>query len=128
MPRKDASPHDREVGRRIKMRRRELGLSQSALGDAINLTFQQVQKYEKGANRVAAGRLQHIAKILKVPVSFFFDELGGSSGGGSEISAMLDSAYGLRVLKAFSKIQDRSLQRSTVELMEKLAEIAVRHK
>ena len=121
MPRKDVTSHDREVGRRIRMRRRELGLSQTTWGDAINLTFQQVQKYENGANRVSAGRLQNIAKFLNVPISFFFDDLGGS-GSGSEISAMLDSAYSLRLLKAFSKIKDRPVQRSTVELVEKIAE------
>ena len=110
------------------MRRRELGLSQTALGNALNVTFQQVQKYENGANRVSAGRLQHVAKFLDVPIAFFFDDLGGGSGGGSEISAMLDSAYALRVLKAFSKIQDRRIQRSTVELIEKIAEATDRRR
>src|SRR3954471_20240428 len=65
---------DRHVGARIRMRRVMLTLSQTQLGDALGLTFQQVQKYEKGTNRVGASRLQHIASILQVPVSFFFEE------------------------------------------------------
>jgi transcriptional regulator with XRE-family HTH domain len=113
--------HDREVGRRIRMRRHELGISQTALGEAINLTFQQIQKYENGTNRVSAGRLHQISRFLRVPVSFFFDELN-LGGGGSEISAMLDSAYSLRLLKAFVKIKDREIQRSTVELVETIVD------
>lgn len=126
MSKQDTMFDDREVGRRIKMRRHELGISQTTLGNAINLTFQQIQKYENCKNRISAGRLQHVAKVLKVPVAFFFDDLGGS-GGGSNISAMLDSAYSLRLLKAFVKIHDRRIQRSTVELIETIAEATNRH-
>jgi transcriptional regulator with XRE-family HTH domain len=118
---KRLTPQDREVGRRIKLRRHELGISQTELGDALNVTFQQVQKYENGANRVSAGRLQNIAKVLKVPITFFFDDLGA---GGSEIPTLLESAYALRVLKAFSKIRDRNIQSRAVELMEAMANAA----
>jgi len=118
---RDSSPQDREVGRRIKMRRRELGISQTVLGDTLNISYQQIQKYEKGTNRVGAGRLQHIASVLKVPISFFFDDLGGHDGGGSEISALLDTVYALRLLKAFSKVSDHRVQRRVVELVETIA-------
>ena len=78
---------DKHVGSRVRMRRMILGMNQTALGDALGLTFQQVQKYEKGTNRIGASRLQHIAQILKVPVSFFFDgapEVPGQAAGMNE--------------------------------------------
>jgi transcriptional regulator with XRE-family HTH domain len=119
MAKKRSSPHDHEIGRRIKLRRLEIGMSQESLGQGLALTFQQVQKYEKGVNRVSSGRLQQIAKILNVPVTFFFSDLGGT--GNTAIPAMLDSAYSLRLLKAFTKIRNREIQRSTVELVESIA-------
>ena len=70
---KAPNPTDKHVGARVRMRRMMLSMSQEKLGDALGLTFQQVQKYEKGANRIGASRLQQIAHILQVPVSFFFD-------------------------------------------------------
>ena len=73
MAKKAPNPTDKHVGARVRMRRMMLGMSQEKLGDALGLTFQQVQKYEKGANRIGASRLQQIAHILQVPVSFFFD-------------------------------------------------------
>jgi transcriptional regulator with XRE-family HTH domain len=120
---KSQNAQDREVGRRIRLRRQELGVSQTKLGDALKVSFQQVQKYEKGINRVSAGRLQQIAHVLQVPIMFFYDDLG-KGGSGSEISTLLESAYALRVLKAFSKIRDRNLQRRAVELMEAMADAA----
>src|SRR6478736_9583220 len=75
MAKRSPDPVDRHVGARIRMRRLMLKLSQPQLGDALGLSFQQLQKYEKGTNRVGASRLQHIASILQVPVSFFFEEL-----------------------------------------------------
>jgi transcriptional regulator with XRE-family HTH domain len=117
---KRSSANDFEIGRRIKLRRLEIGMSQESLGKALALTFQQIQKYEKGTNRVGSGRLQEIAKILDVPVTFFFGDLGGT--GGSAISAMLESAFSLRMLKAFSRIRSHTVQRSTVELVESIAD------
>src|SRR5262245_11096547 len=113
--------HDREIGRRMKMRRLQLGMSQERLGGALGLTFQQVQKYEKGVNRVGAGRLQQVAKILDVPVSFFFDDVVGGSKGSSEVFAFLDTAYSLRLMKAFGRIRSHRSQRSPVELGEENA-------
>ena len=81
MAKKAPNPTDKHVGARVRMRRMMLGMSQEKLGDALGLTFQQVQKYEKGANRIGASRLQQIAHILQVPVSFFFDGLADPIGG-----------------------------------------------
>ena len=78
MSTKAPNPVDRYVGSRVRMRRIMLGMSQEKLGEALGLTFQQIQKYEKGTNRVGASRLQQISEILQVPVSFLFD--GGPSG------------------------------------------------
>ena len=87
MAKKTPNPIDKHVGSRVRMRRMMLNMSQEKLGDALNLTFQQVQKYEKGTNRIGASRLQQISGILSVPVSFFFEgapHSGGHSGGMSE--------------------------------------------
>ena len=73
MPRGALNPIDKHVGSRVRMRRLMLDMSQTQLGDALGITFQQIQKYEKGANRISASRLQHISQILQVPVPFFFD-------------------------------------------------------
>ena len=70
---KSPNPIDKHVGSRVRMRRMMLSMSQEKLGDALGVTFQQVQKYEKGANRIGASRLHHIARILQVPVAFFFE-------------------------------------------------------
>jgi len=95
-------------------------MSQTSLGNALDLTFQQILKYEKGSNRVSAGRLQRIAQILDVPVTFFFSDLG--KAGGSQLSALLDSAYSLRMVKALNRIRDRQIQRNAVELVEAIAD------
>ena len=79
--RKSPNPTDKHVGARVRMRRMMLSMSQEKLGDALGLTFQQVQKYEKGSNRIGASRLQHIAQILQVPVSFFFEGGPAAEGG-----------------------------------------------
>ena len=73
MAKKAPNPIDKHVGSRVRMRRMMLGMSQEKLGDALDLTFQQVQKYEKGSNRIGASRLQQVSQILQVPVAFFFE-------------------------------------------------------
>ena len=113
--------HDREIGKRIKARRLDLRMSQQALGNAIGLTFQQVQKYEKGMNRVGAGRLQQIAKILKVSPTYFFDDIARLNGG-EDLFALLDTSYSLRLVKAFAKISDQRIRQNAVELIESIAE------
>ena len=80
MAKKAPNPIDKHVGARVRMRRMMLSMSQEKLGDALGLTFQQVQKYEKGTNRIGASRLQQIANILQVPVSFFFEGAPNTPG------------------------------------------------
>ena len=130
MSTKAPNPVDRYVGSRVRMRRIMLGMSQEKLGDALGLTFQQVQKYEKGTNRVGASRLQQISEILRVPVSFLFE--GGPSGGASAenlseatspayVSDFLATSEGLALTRAFMRIADAKLRRSIVELVEQIA-------
>ena len=130
MSTKAPNPVDKYVGSRVRMRRIMLGMSQEKLGEALGLTFQQVQKYEKGANRVGASRLQQISEILQVPVSFLFD--GGPTGGtnngsfreGSSptyVSDFLATSEGLALTRAFTRIPDAKLRRSIVDLVEQIA-------
>ena len=116
---KAPNPIDKHVGSRVRMRRMLIGMSQEKLGEALGLTFQQVQKYEKGVNRVGAARLQQIATALDVPVTFFYDGDGKSR----EVESLLflDSAFSLRLLRAYSKIKDQTVQRQLVSLMESIA-------
>ena len=131
MSTKAPNPVDKYVGSRVRMRRIMLGMSQEKLGEALGLTFQQVQKYEKGTNRVGASRLQQIAEILQVPVSFLFDggpsgvassENFGEAGSPSYISDFLATSEGLALTRAFTRIGDSKLRRSIVELVEQIAE------
>jgi transcriptional regulator with XRE-family HTH domain len=112
------------------MRRRILTISQEKLGDALGLTFQQVQKYEKGTNRIGASRLQHISHILQVPVAFFFEDAPGTSAMGEPDEGMLSLGYmndfvcssdGLRLIKAFMRIENAQLQRQIVRLVQEIA-------
>jgi transcriptional regulator with XRE-family HTH domain len=128
--RKEPNPIDRHVGSRVRLRRMILGMSQSKLADGLGLTFQQVQKYEKGANRMGASRLQHISHILQVPVLFFFEgapQLTGQSKGNGEAAAptyaseFLATSDGIALTKAFMRIKDISLRRRIVELVEEMA-------
>ncbi|WP_425351028.1 helix-turn-helix domain-containing protein [Rhizobium sophoriradicis] len=120
---------DIHVGSRIRLQRTLIGLSQTTLAEGLGITFQQVQKYEKGTNRVGSSRLQAIANILGVPVSWFFEEgPGGSSsplepelGAGREIAQFLNSVEGLALNRAFVKIQDDKIRRKLVNLVKTLA-------
>ena len=118
-PRSSGKP-EVEMGKKIRLRRVEQRISQSDLGEKLGVSFQQVQKYEKGANRVGASRLQQIDAALDVPVTFFYD----SSGKTKEVESLLflDSAFSLRLLRAYSKIKDRAVQRHLVSLMEAIAD------
>lgn len=128
---KKPNPTDIHVGSRIRLRRNMLGISQEKLGENLGITFQQIQKYEKGTNRVGASRLQAIASILEAPVSFFFadapgggpGELGGMSEGNSTNFGVdfISSAEGLQLNRAFSRISDTKVRRKLVELVKALA-------
>jgi transcriptional regulator with XRE-family HTH domain len=127
---KAPNPIDKHVGSRVRMRRMMLSMSQEKLGDALGLTFQQVQKYEKGTNRIGASRLQQISHILQVPVSFFFEgapSLPGSSDVPREapspafVSDFLATSEGLSLTKAFMRIKKPKLRRRIVDLVEEIA-------
>ena len=124
------NPVDKHVGSRVRMRRKMLGLSQEKLGDALGLTFQQVQKYEKGTNRISASRLQQLTHILQVPVEFFFagaPHVAGRPKGLSEapspayVSDFLATSDGLALTKAFTQIKNKKLRRSIVDLVGGIA-------
>ncbi|WFU12384.1 helix-turn-helix transcriptional regulator (plasmid) [Rhizobium sp. CB3090] len=125
---KDPSPIDVEVGRRIRMRRRILGMSQTTLAEGLNVTFQQVQKYEKGKNRVGASRLQNVADCLDVPVSFFFEgvsvpvENTGEEifSGGGDLAGFLASGEGIELNRAFAKIKDPRTRLKIIGLVKSL--------
>ncbi|ACI91660.1 transcriptional regulator of XRE family [Afipia carboxidovorans OM5] len=130
MSAKTPNPVDKYVGSRVRMRRIMLGLSQEKLGDALGLTFQQIQKYEKGTNRIGASRLHQIADILQVPVSFLFE--GGPSSNvildglgeapsPAYVSDFLATSEGLALTRAFTRITDAKLRRSIVDLVEQIA-------
>jgi transcriptional regulator with XRE-family HTH domain len=121
---KKPDPIDIEVGQRIRIQRLAAGLSQSELADRIGVTFQQVQKYEKGANRVGAGRLTQIANVLNVPVSSFFEgreTIDRVARQGLEAPlAALAQPYAYRLLRAYTAIADPELRRTIVEFVEQL--------
>jgi transcriptional regulator with XRE-family HTH domain len=122
---RDTQAWDVEVGRRIRARRLECGMSQTALGESLGLTFQQIQKYEKGTNRVSAGRLKHIGTLLDVPMSFFYDsgddKPPGETDSRTRLFDLLSRRDTLRLVAAFDRVSSRDLRRSLVELMEKIA-------
>jgi transcriptional regulator with XRE-family HTH domain len=127
MAKKIPNPIDTHVGSRVRMRRLILGMSQEKLGDAIELTFQQVQKYEKGTNRMGSSRLVQIANVLKVPVTFFFEgtpgqsKLDGKAPSPAYVSNFLATSDGLALTKAFMRIKDAKLRRSIVRTVEVIA-------
>ena len=124
MPAKPPNPVDRHVGSRVRMRRIMLGMSQERLGEGLGLTFQQIQKYEKGTNRIGASRIQQISEILQVPVSFLFEGSPGSSAVFNEapsptyIADFLATAEGLALVRAFTNIRDIKLRRAIVDMVE----------
>lgn len=125
-----ANPVDVHVGSRVRLRRMLLGMSQEKLGEHLGLTFQQVQKYEKGINRIGASRLFDLSQVLGVPVQFFYEELavaGAGTAGFGERPAesyaveFLGSREGLELNKAFARITDAKVRRSIVDLVRAFA-------
>ena len=130
MSKKAPNPVDRHVGARLRMRRMMLPMSQEKLGGALGLTFQQIQKYEKGTNRIGASRLQQISQILQVPVSFFFEgapNVNARSHGAQDapspayVSDFLATSEGLALTEAFTRIKGPKLRRRIVDLVEEIA-------
>src|ERR1700721_873966 len=131
MAKKAPNPIDKHVGSRVRMRPMMLGMSQEKLGNNLGLTFQQVQKYEKGTNRIGASRLQQISQILQVPVAFFFEgapNVGGSRGEGlgeapspAYVSDFLPTSDGLAPPKGFLRLTASKVRRRIVDLVEQIA-------
>jgi len=127
---KQPNPIDTHVGSRVRLRRMMLGMSQEKLGEALGITFQQIQKYEKGTNRIGASRLQHIATVLSVPVAFFFEDAPRTpteAAGFAEarpvdyIVDFLSSSEGIQLNKAFIRIKDSKLRRRVIDLVRAIA-------
>ena len=128
------NPIDKHVGSRVRMRRVLLGMSQEKLGEALSLTFQQVQKYEKGTNRIGASRLQQISKTLNVPPAYFFDGApafdeattamvhpAAAEAGSAYVVDFLSTTEGLQLNRAFARIQDAKIRKKIVDLVIALA-------
>ncbi|MBL0848830.1 MAG: XRE family transcriptional regulator [Candidatus Liberibacter ctenarytainae] len=121
---KSPNPVDINVGKRIRLRRTILGMSQEKLGESLGITFQQVQKYEKGINRVGASRLQGISEVLDIPISFFFDvaptvNSDSSSEEGSVID-FLSSSEGLQLNRYFVQIKDSKIRQRVIDLIKSI--------
>jgi transcriptional regulator with XRE-family HTH domain len=124
-------PIDKHVGGRLRMRRMTLGMSQENFADALGLAYQQVQKYEKGTNRISASRLQQSSDILRVPVGFFFEgvpkvpgaaaDVPGKVSSLTDLTDFLASSDGLRLAKAFMRIESNRLRRSIIGLVQEIA-------
>src|ERR1700733_5550896 len=129
MPKKQANPVDVQVGNRVRIRRMLIGMSQERLGDLLGLTFQQVQKYEKGVNRIGAGRLFEVSRILNVPVDFFYEGVstmsslpGASEPESAPVMEFVSSGEGLQLSLAFMKIRDAKVRKRVLDLVKSLAE------
>ena len=124
-----ADNRDMEVGRRVRSRRLECRLSQTELADGIGVTFQQVQKYEKGTNRIGAGRLERISEKLGVPISFFFDNVEGASAGAprdpkkgkDSVFELIQTSDAVRIVKAFHRIKSAKVRAMLVGMAEEMA-------
>jgi transcriptional regulator with XRE-family HTH domain len=124
MPRR-SDPRDAEIAKRLRALRLQRGLSQSELGNVIGVTFQQVQKYERGANRISASRLQRIAEMFDVPVTFFYSDLELPPGGPSSAPTtvefdFLQTAGALRLVRAYSRINNAGIRLKLLKLAEHL--------
>ena len=118
---KGPDPRDIEVGRRVRALRLERSMSQTALADRLGLTFQQVQKYEKGVNRIGAGRLQTIAEIFKVSITDLFADAQPSAQGQQSVYELVDSAAALRLLRAYTRLPNSKLKQALVQMAVAMA-------
>jgi transcriptional regulator with XRE-family HTH domain len=128
---KQANPIDLQVGSRVRIRRMLIGMSQERLGDLLGLTFQQVQKYEKGVNRIGAGRLFEVSRILGVPIDFFYEGVGEQLPGNRgfaeadtspPVMEFVSSGEGLQLSLAFMKIKDAKVRKRVLDLVKSLSE------
>jgi transcriptional regulator with XRE-family HTH domain len=130
LPKKQANPVDGQVGNRVRLRRMLIGMSQERLGELLGLTFQQVQKYEKGVNRIGAGRLYQVAQILGVPINYFYEgvieqsaeSIRNGDSSTPPVMEFLSSGEGLQLTLAFMRIKDSKVRKRVVDLVKSLAE------
>src|SRR5260370_13117662 len=127
VPKKQANPIDAQVGNRVRLRRMLVGMSQEKLGEMLGLTFQQVQKYEKGVNRIGAGRLYHVGQILGVPVSYFYEDVMEQGPANSPVAIdratpsaveFLSSSEGMQLTLAFMRIREPKVRRRVLRLLQ----------
>ena len=126
LPRKKApNPTDQHIGARVRMRRKMLAMSQEQLADALGITYQQVQKNEKGTNRIGASRLQQISHILQMPVAFFFEGAPNAAAPHelpmTQIDDFVSDSNGLRLMRAFMRIDNAALRRRIAMLVQEIA-------
>ena len=130
-PKKAPNPVDKHVGSRVRMRRNMLAMSQEKLAKALGLTFQQVQKYEKGMNRIGGSRLQQMSHALQVPVAFFFEDAPGASSAfksnetalvPGHVDSFVSSSEGLWLIGAFRRIESVTLRRRIASLVQEIAD------
>jgi transcriptional regulator with XRE-family HTH domain len=128
---KSPNPVDKHVGSRMRTRRLLAGMSQEKLGDALGITFQQIQKYEKGTNRISASRLQQVSRVLGVPVEYFYEggpqlegpQPGFADGAASDyVSDFLLTNEGVQLMRAFLRIKDAAVRRRVIDLIDALGE------
>ncbi len=122
-----AHPVDLYVGARLRIRRKVLGLSQTQLADALGITFQQIQKYERGANRISASKLYEAARLLQSPVSYFFEGLdetaqGDDDGFAQRMTQFVATPEGLELAGLFPRLGDRRLRRRVVDLVRAMVD------
>lgn len=128
VPKKQANPIDALVGNRVRLRRMLIGMSQERLGELLGLTFQQVQKYEKGVNRIGAGRLYQMAHILGVPIDYFYEGATEQAGTVNDnvpnppVMEFLSSGEGLQLSLAFMRIKDGKVRKRVIDLIKSLAD------
>jgi transcriptional regulator with XRE-family HTH domain len=126
MKKRSGDPRDAEIGKRVRSLRLHRGLSQTELGNELDITFQQVQKYEKGTNRISAGRLQRIGEVLNVPITFFFKGEEETTGKHDARSTgvefeFLQTDNAMRLVRAYSRIKQRGVQLKLLRLTESIA-------
>ena len=122
---KGVTPADEVIGQRIRQRRLEMHMSQTELGEHLDVTYQQIQKYETGMNRVGSAQLALIARALKVDTAFFFGDLDGKKTGNvSKINAFLATKDGLAINEAMIRLENQSLRRVVIDLARKLGDAA----
>ena len=129
MPKKQANPIDAQVGNRVRLRRMLIGMSQERLGELLGLTFQQVQKYEKGVNRIGAGRLFEVSRVLGVGIDYFYEGVNSQLAGGftdvqssPPVMEFVSSGEGLQLSLAFMKIKDPKLRKRVLDLVKQMSE------